>query len=185
MRHTLHSNKTLQLGLGLLSGIVFGFLLQKGGATSYDVIIGQLLLEDWTVVKIMLTAVVVGMIGVYWMKSVGWVELKPKPGSIGMTVIGSLIFGVGFALLGYCPGTVVGAVGQGSLDALLGGVIGTLIGAGVFAAAYPFLARTILGWGYFGTITLPGLLDVDPWKVVAPVSMAMCGILGLIEVLGG
>lgn len=67
----LHSSKGGQLVLGFLAGVVFGFLLQKGGATKYDVIIGQLLLEDFTVVKIMLSAVVVGMIGVHLLRSLG------------------------------------------------------------------------------------------------------------------
>ena len=60
---------------GLAFGIVFGFLLQKGGATKYDIIIGQLLLTDFTVLKIMLSAVLTGMIGIYFMKSMGWVQL--------------------------------------------------------------------------------------------------------------
>jgi len=85
---------------GLTFGIVFGFLLQKGGATKYDVIIGQLLLTDFTVVKIMLAAVLTGMIGIYTMKTLGWIELYPKSGSMGKNIIGGLIFGVGFAILG-------------------------------------------------------------------------------------
>ena len=63
---------------GLAFGIAFGFLLQKGGATKYDVIVGQLLLTDFTVLKIMLSAVLIGMIGIYAMKALGWVELYPK-----------------------------------------------------------------------------------------------------------
>ena len=98
---------------GLVFGIIFGFLLQKGGATKYDVIIGQLLLTDFTVLKIMLSASLTGMIGVYLMKSLGWVQLYPKSGSVGINVIGGLIFGVGFAVLGYCPGTIAGAIGNG------------------------------------------------------------------------
>ena len=97
---------------GLTFGIVFGFLLQKGGATKYDVIIGQLLLSDFTVLKIMLSAALTGMIGIYFMKNLGWIELYPKSGSIGKNIIGGLIFGIGFALLGYCPGTIAGAVGN-------------------------------------------------------------------------
>ena len=54
-----------KLALGLLTGIVFGFLLQKGRAAKYHVIVGQFLLKDWTVVKIMLTAVILGSVGVY------------------------------------------------------------------------------------------------------------------------
>ena len=59
--------KRTQLFWGFLFGIIFGFLLQKGGVTKYDVIIGQLLLTDFTVLKIMLTAVITGMIGIYFM----------------------------------------------------------------------------------------------------------------------
>jgi len=144
MLETLQSSRYVQLGLGLLTGIIFGFLLQKGGATRYDVIIGQLLLTDFTVVKIMLSAVVTGMIGVHILKSAGLARSHIKSGSFGSSVIGGLIFGVGFGMLGYCPGTVAGAVGQGSLDALCGGVVGILVGAWLFATVYPKLKRTIV-----------------------------------------
>jgi len=76
---------------GLVFGILFGFLLQKGGATKYDVIIGQLLLSDFTVLKIMLSAVLTGMIGIYLMKTMGWVRLNLKSGSMGSNIIGGLI----------------------------------------------------------------------------------------------
>jgi hypothetical protein len=169
---------------GLLFGILFGFLLQKGGATKYDVIIGQLLLEDFTVLKIMLSAVVTGMIGIYAMKSLGWVSLAPKPGSLGMSVIGGLIFGIGFALLGYCPGTIAGAVGNGYLDAMVGGVAGILIGAGLFAGRYPKFKVGILKKGDFGTVTLPELLKVNDWVVVVPAVILIILILYWIESAG-
>lgn len=153
---------------GLGFGIVFGFLLQKGGATKYDVIVGQLLLTDFTVIKIMLSAVLTGMIGIYSMKTLGWVELYPKSGSAGVNIIGGLIFGVGFAVLGYCPGTLAGAIGNGYLDALVGGLAGILIGAGLFAALYPRLKTGILKKGYFGNVTLPQIFKVNDWVVVIP-----------------
>ncbi len=184
MLTNLHERKDLQLVLGLVIGIVFGFLLQKGGVTVYDVIIGQLLLTDFTVVKIMLTAVVVGMLGIYALRGLGLAELHPKPGSVGSSIVGGLLFGVGFALLGYCPGTVAGAVGQGSLDALLGGVVGALIGAWVFAAIYPKLMDTILNKGDFGMVTLPELLKVNAWLVVIPVALIITGLLWWLESLG-
>lgn len=151
---------------GLGFGILFGFLLQKGGVTKYDVIVGQLLLTDFTVVKVMLSAIVTGMIGIYAMESLGWVELSIKAGSAGMNVIGGLIFGVGFAILGYCPGTVAGAIGNGYLDATTGGLGGILIGAGLFAALYPRLRDRILTKGSFGDLTIPRLLPVDQRIVV-------------------
>ncbi|MGM0465928.1 MAG: YeeE/YedE thiosulfate transporter family protein [Acidobacteriota bacterium] len=169
---------------GLLFGIIFGFLLQKGGATKYNVIIGQLLLEDFTVLKIMLTAAVTGMIGIYFMKSMGWVKLYPKPGSVGMSVIGGLIFGVGFAVLGYCPGTIAGAVGNGYLDALVGGLIGIIVGAGLYASLYPKVRNGILKKGEFGTITFPELFKVNDWVVVIPAAVVLVLFLYWLETAG-
>jgi len=184
MLKTIHANKRMQLILGLLLGICFGFLLQKGGVTTYDVIINQLLLNDFTVVKIMLSAVLTGMIGVHLLRSMGLAQLHPKPGSAGSTVIGGLIFGVGFGTLGYCPGTAAGAIGQGSLDALLGGVAGILIGAGLFAAIYHKIHKPVLSKGHFGEITLPELLKVNQWVAVAVVALVILALLGFIEKSG-
>ncbi len=181
----LHENKSLQLILGLLIGVVFGFLLQKGGVTNYDVILGQLLLTDFTVLKIMLSAVTVGMLGVHLLCSLGLAQLHPKPGSVGTSVVGSLIFGMGFALLGYCPGTAAGAVGQGALDALLGGIVGILIGTALYAALYPQLERSILQVGAFGDVTLPEALNVgNRWLVVIPAALVLVLVLWLLESAG-
>lgn len=180
----IHGNKRLQLAVGLGAGILFGFLLHKGGVTKYNVIIAQLLLEDFTVVKVMLTAVITGMIGVHALKSLGMAQLHPKPGSVGSTVVGGLLFGAGFGILGYCPGTVAGAVGNGYLDALVGGVTGMLVGAGLFAAMYPSLERRVLNKGTFGSVTLPELLKVNPWGVVVPVAAVLVALLIAIELAG-
>src|SRR4030042_2162391 len=144
---TLHKNKNAQIVLGLLFGIMFGFLLQKGGATDYNVITGQLLLTDFTVLKLMLSAVIVGMIGFHVLKHFNYVQSHAAEGSIGSNVIGGLIFGVGFALLGDCPGTVAGAVGTGALDALFGGMAGLLVGAGIFSEIYPLVKTRCLRGG--------------------------------------
>lgn len=181
---TSKSNKVSPLAWGLAFGVVFGFLLQKGGVTKYDVIVGQLLLTDFTVLKVMLSAVVTGMLGIYLMKSLGWVELYPKSGSWAMNVIGGLIFGVGFAVLGYCPGTIAGAIGNGYLDALVGGLAGIWIGTGLFAALYPKLRKGILMKGDYGDITLPRLLKVNDWIVVIPVAVLIILILFWIESAG-
>jgi hypothetical protein len=180
----LHTRRDIQLPIGLFLGILFGFLLQKGGVTRYDVIIGQLLLTNFTVVKVMLSAVVTGMIGVHLLRSLRLAALHPKTGSFGSSAIGGLIFGVGFALLGYCPGTIAGAVGQGSLDGLLGGMTGILVGAGLFAEAYPKLDRAILRKADFGEITFPELFKVNPWIIVLPVAIGIVLLLLLIHKSG-
>ncbi|NLY24036.1 MAG: YeeE/YedE family protein [Bacteroidales bacterium] len=169
---------------GLAFGILFGFLLHKGGVTKYDVIVGQLLLTDFTVLKVMLSAVVTGMIGVYMMESQGWIQLSIKSGSVGKNVIGALIFGVGFALLGYCPGTIAGAIGNGYLDAITGGLAGILLGTWIFALMYPRLKEGILKKGEFGDITLPRLLKVNNWVVVVPAVLLILLLLLWIEAIG-
>ncbi len=159
-------------------------MLQKGGVTEYDVLIGQLLLKDFTVIKIIMTAIITGMVGIYFLKAKGLVTLHPKPGSPASVVIGGLLFGVGFGLLGYCPGTVAGAVGQGYMDALLGGVVGIIIGAGFFARIYPAVKKYFIEPGKFKKLTFPEIFNIDTWKLVAIFSAIMIVILLLIE-MGG
>jgi uncharacterized protein len=183
-KHIKETPDRRPLFYGLGFGILFGFFLHKGGATKYDVIVGQLLLSDFTVLKIMLSAVVTGMVGIYFMKSQGWIKLSLKSGSVGKNVIGALIFGVGFAVLGYCPGTIAGAIGNGYLDAITGGLVGIILGTWIFAVMYPKLKDGILKMGDFGDITLPRLLKVNDWVVVVPAAVVIILLLVWIEKSG-
>ncbi|MGD8240578.1 MAG: YeeE/YedE thiosulfate transporter family protein, partial [Armatimonadota bacterium] len=122
-------------------------------------------------------AAATGMIGVHLLRSLGIAQLHPKPGSAGSTLVGGLIFGVGFGVLGYCPGTVAGAVGRGALDALCGGVVGMLIGASLLAALYPRLEAGIFTKGDFGELTFPQLLRVNAWIVAAPFAVGIGAFL--------
>lgn len=183
MLKKLRSKSKLQLLFGLITGIIFGFLLQKGGVGRYDVIINQLLLKDFTVLKIMLAAAVTGMIGIYFLNGRKLVELHPRSGSLGMTVVGGIIFGIGFAVLGYCPGTISTAIGQGSLDALIGGLLGIILGAGLFAQLYPKI-QGFLKIGWFGEITWPELFKVNPWVVIVPLSLIIVAIFFWLESVG-
>ncbi len=149
-----------QLALGFLFGLAFGFLLQKGGVAKYHVLIGVLLLEDFTVIKVMLSAVVVGMVGVFAMYRLGMVKLHVKPTRYAANVLGGLMFGVGFALLSYCPGTGAAALGQGNLDALAG-ILGLMAGSYLYAEASGLLGRTVLKWGDRGKLMLPELVGVS------------------------
>ncbi|MBF8258442.1 MAG: hypothetical protein HW377_816 [Actinobacteria bacterium] len=150
---------------GLVTGILFGFLLQKGRVLRYDKQLGALRLMDMTIIKFMLSSVMVGMVGVYLLKDLGLAELSVKPTILGGVIIGGLIFGIGWGLLGYCPGTAIGAVGEGRWDALWG-VLGMLVGAGLYAEAYPAMKSSVLTWGDYGKITLPQLLGVNHWVVI-------------------
>lgn len=182
---TLHDNKRLQLTLGLLFGFCFGFLLQKGRVCDYEIIMRQLLLQDFTVLKVMLTAMITGMVGVYAMHGAGWITLHKKAGSLGTNIPGPLIFGIGFGTLGFCPGTSVGAVAHGALDALVGGIVGIMIGAGLYAAVYPKLKGRVLSIGDLGDRTLIDVLPVrNPWAVILPVAAIIVLVLLVLEKMG-
>ena len=144
---------------GVVFGLAFGFLLQKGGVGKFNILIGQLLLQDFTVAKVMLTAIVVGMVGVFTLHHFAKVNLHIKPTRIGANIIGGLLFGAGFALMGYCPGTAAAALGQGSWDALFG-MVGLVAGSWIFAEFSASLKKTVEKWGDLGKVLLPDLLHV-------------------------
>lgn len=155
-----------RLLLGLLTGVVFGFLLQKGRVAKFPVIVGQFLLKDWTVVKVMGTAVLVGSVGVHALVSAGQAQLHVKPFLLGGVLVGGVCFGVGMAVYGYCPGTGVAACGEGKPDAMAG-VLGMLAGALAFVVAFPALQPLIKGLGDLGKLTLPEATGTSPWLWVA------------------
>ena len=165
---------------GAIFGTAFGFFLQKGGVAKYHVLIGQLLLQDWTVAKIMLTAIIVGMIGVFTLHHFGKVNLHIKPTRIASNVIGGLLFGAGFALMGYCPGTAAAALGQGNWDALFG-MAGLIAGSWIFAELSGWIKRTIDTWGDLGTVLLPDLLHAPRGVFVAGFAVALTVLIALLQ----
>jgi uncharacterized protein len=169
-----------RLLLGLLTGMVFGFLLQKGRVAKFEVIVGQFLLRDWTMLKVMLTAMAVGSIGVYAMSAAGMVSLHIKPTLLGGVLLGGALFGVGIAVLGYCPGTAVAACGEGRRDAMVG-VLGMLAGAGVYVAVYPRLRPLAHALADWGRITLPGLTRTPPWPWIAGLALAVVAAYAVAE----
>lgn len=169
-----------QLLLALVFGLAFGFLLQKGGVAKYHVLIGMLLLEDFTVAKVMLTAIVVGAVGVYVLHRLGLVEMKVPVTRYGGNILGGILFGVGFGLIAYCPGTDAAAAGQGNLDALVG-ILGLMAGSYLFAVASGFLDRTVNTWGDRGKLTLPQLLGVSPGLFLALFAPVLVLVLVVLE----
>jgi hypothetical protein len=148
--------------LGLVTGFLFGFLLQKGHVSDRKVIVGQFLLRDFTVMKVMLTAIVVGGIGVYAMREAGLTKLFVKPAQLAAVVAGGLIFGPGMVLLGYCPGTAVAAAGEGKRDAWWG-LLGMVAAAAVYAELAAWFATNILAWANLGPVTLPEVTGIPAW----------------------
>jgi hypothetical protein len=160
---------------GLVTGILFGFFLQKGRVLRYDRQLGALRLIDMTVFKFMLSTIVVGMVGIYLLKDLGVVGLKVKPAVLGGNIIGGLIFGAGWALLGYCPGTSLGAVGEGRWDALWG-IAGMLVGAAIYAEVYPAMKSSILTIGVLHKTTWPEVLGINHWFLIVP-AVVLCLLL--------
>jgi len=150
---------------GLITGILFGFLLQKGRVLRYDKQLGALRLQDMTIIKFMLANILVSMVGIHLLSDLGVVKLSIRSLNLGANIIGGLLFGLGWGFLGYCPGTSLGAVGEGRWDALWG-IAGMLVGAGLYAEVYPLVKNTVLSWAVMGRLTLPQVLGVNHWVVI-------------------
>lgn len=157
--------------LGLTTGTAFGFFLQKGRASEHHAISGQLLLRDSSVLKIMGTATAVGAVGTQVLNKIGAAKPKVKPLNTGGIVLGGTLFGAGMAILGYCPGTNMAALGQGHKDAAAGAV-GMLLGALAFVRLYPRL-KPLIEKGSMGKRTLPEMTRTSPWLWAAGISAVM------------
>ncbi len=152
--------------LGLLTGVLLGFLLQKGGVLRFDRQVGALLFRDMTIVKFMFSAILIGCVGFQLMSDAGVITLEHKAMNVGAVVVGGLLFGAGWAVAGFCPGTAVGALGEGRVHALFV-IAGMLLGATLYVEACPYLKDTVLVWKDYGKVGLPQLLKVSPWQCVA------------------
>jgi len=154
-----------ELLTGAVTGIIFGFIMQKAQVIRYDRQLGALRLRDMTIVKFMLTTILVAMVGVYLLSDLGLVKFSIKPLVLGGNILGGLIFGLGWGILGYCPATAMGALGEGRYDSFFG-LLGMLLGAGLYAEMFPLMKETVLTWGDYGKVTLPIALGINHWIVV-------------------
>lgn len=168
---------------GLITGILFGFFLQRGQVVRYEKQLGALRLMDMTIVKFMLSSILVAMVGVYLLRDFGLAKLSVKVTVLGGNIVGGLTFGLGWGLFGYCPGTAMGAVGEGRWGAVWG-ILGMLTGAALFAEAYPFLKKTVLTWGNLGKLTIPQLLGVNHWAVILVMILGSLGLFYWFEKKG-
>lgn len=160
-------------------GILFGVFLHRGGVANYNVIVNQFRFRDFTVLKIMLTAIIVGGIGVLVLHATGHAPYHVKPANLLGVGLGAALFGVGMVLYGYCPGTGVAAIATGSLHALVG-FAGMLIGGILYAFTYPWVEANIQTVGAFGKVRLPqltGLSDAGWFAVLAAVAIVVFWLL--------
>ncbi len=151
--------------LGLVTGVFFGFLLQKGRVLRFEKQIGALLFKDMTIFKFMLSSILIGMVGILLLSNFGIITLSHKPMNLGAVLVGGALFGAGWAIMGFCPGTSVGALGEGRWHAIFA-ITGMVIGAAIYAELYPFFKETVLAWKDFGKIGLQDALGLPLWVIV-------------------
>lgn len=169
--------------LGLITGIFFGALLQQGRVLRFEKQVGAMLFRDMTIFKFMLSAIIVGMVGINLLVSMGVVALKVKATYLGANIVGGILFGAGWAIMGYCPGTSIGAIAEGRWHAVWA-VLGMLAGAGLYAEAYPLIKDNLLVLGGFGKITLPGVLGLNPWFLIPVLCILFILVLRFFEKKG-
>ncbi|MBN2616392.1 MAG: YeeE/YedE family protein [Bacteroidales bacterium] len=143
----------------LLFGFLFGIILRYAKLNRTDVITGNALLKDFTVIKTLLAAIGVGAVLLSIEIALGLAGFHAKPFVLGGIVIGGILFGMGMGILGYCPGTMAISLGEGALDALFG-ILGGLLGGFIFTLVYPTI-KPILGPNY-GSISLYSLTQNHP-----------------------
>jgi P-type Cu2+ transporter len=147
-----------QIGLGLFSGIAFGFVIQRIGATDAHRMARSHLMLDADIPRFMLLAVALSAIGLFGLQAVGVGRVLPLPTSIVATGLSAVIFGIGWGLAGYCPGTTWAAVGEGRMDAVFA-LLGGITGAALFAQLHETLIPVLYDPTNVGQITMVDLFD--------------------------
>lgn len=157
----------VSLIVAFIIGIGFGFFLERGGFGSSRKLAAQFYFTDMTVLKVMFTAIVTAMVGLFYLSWIGFVDLSEVYVSttyLAPQMVGGVILGIGFAIAGYCPGTSCVGVATGRLDGVAT-VIGLFIGIFVFGEAFPLIS------GFYnstnlGRLTLPEVFNMSYGMVV-------------------
>ena len=135
---------TLAIVVGIAMGIVFGFALEKSRVFEPGIIVGQMQMRNFIMLKVFLTAVATGAVVLAFLNGFGYVKLQPKAALYAADIVGGLLLGAGITLAGACPGTTLAQIGAGYRDALFT-LLGGLFGAVAFSYAQPALSKTFLG----------------------------------------
>lgn len=165
----------LAVALGL--GLLFGFFLERAGFGSSRKLAAQFYLYDMAVLKVMFTAIVTAMTGLWLLSSVGWLDLGEiylVPTFVLPQFVGGLVLGAGFVIGGYCPGTSVAGMATGRIDAMVY-ALGMLAGLAVYAEAYPAIAAWTKTTA-LGDAVWPELLGLPRGLLVAIVALAAAAL---------
>jgi len=165
---------------GALMGVVFGFALEKSRVFEPGMIVGQMQLRNWIMLKIFLSAVATGAVVLAVLNGFGFVKLQPKAALYAADIVGGLILGSGIALAGACPGTTLAQIGAGYRDAIFT-LLGGLAGAVAFSYAQPWLATSLIGTG--PKLIFTDLVGISYWQGALVLAIAIAVILVLMEKL--
>lgn len=168
------------LVIAFVIGIGFGFFLERSGFGSARKLTAQFYLDDLAVFKVMFTAIVTAMLGVFYLSWLGLMDLSLVdlvPTNLWPQIVGGLVLGFGFVIGGYCPGTSLVAAVTGRIDGMVF-VLGAMAGMFAFGEAFPLL-KGFYESGDFGKLTLPQAFHLPYGMVVfLVVVMAVGGFVG-------
>jgi uncharacterized membrane protein YedE/YeeE len=161
-------------------GVAFGFFIERGGLGNSRKLAAQFYLTDLTVFKVMFTAIITAMLGIFWFGWMGILDvslLYVNPTYLLPQLVGGLVFGMGFVIGGLCPGTSCVALSTGKIDGIfvLGGIFfGIFLFGETYHYFYDFLYSSASG-----TVTLPQMLGLPHGIIVfIVVLMALLGFMG-------
>ena len=170
---------TLAVTVGIAMGIVFGFALEKSRVFEPGIIVGQMQMKNFIMLKVFLTAVGTGAVVLAVLNGFDYVKLAPKAALYSADIIGGLMLGAGIALAGACPGTTLAQVGAGYRDAFFT-LVGGFCGAVAFTYAQPVLSKTFLAQGG-GKIIFTDLIGVPYWIGALILAAALIVVLVVLE----
>jgi uncharacterized protein len=175
-------NSEVSLIIAFIIGIAFGIALEKGGFGRATILASQFYFTNMRVLKVMFTAIVTAMLGLYFLSVIGFVDLSlvylTQTNLLPMAV-GGLIAGLGFIVGGYCPGTSMVAVATGKIDAVVY-VVGMIFGIFAFGEMFPGI-ENFFNSGYMGTVTLPAFFNLSYGLVVFLVVLMAVGAFAAAE----
>lgn len=166
------------IATGLLMGVVFGFALEKSRVFEPGIIVGQMQMRNFIMLKVFLTAVATGAVVLAVLHGLGYVKLQPKAAVYSADVVGGLVLGAGIALAGACPGTTLAQIGAGYRDAIFT-LIGGLCGAVAFSYAQPWLSANLIGTA--PRLTFSDMMSVPYWQGAVALAALLVVILVAME----
>jgi uncharacterized membrane protein YedE/YeeE len=162
LRFNFEVSTGLILIFALITGILFGFFLEKAGFGNATKLIEQFYFTDMRMFKVLFSAIITAMLGIYWLsyfRILDITQIYINGTYLWPQILGGILFGFGFVLCGLCPGTSCVAALTGKLDglAVIGGMITGII---IFGESEPVLEK-YLNASSLGDISIYEILNVN------------------------